>query len=508
MGGRQLRKQMKLKEPEPIFDSESSSSSSSEEIATNAFAMLNPVSSSESESDSSESTVEVDIPKPVPATEKQKQKSTNIDLISSKDFDALLKQQEWDIVESHKEVPKMETTPSALFKINPKLFNFEAELNRQFGTNYSRFTKAQLVQLNPNWPRFHNCGLSLHSIDSNQQYCHSKQYQDIEFQFLNFFVTMDIPSILHLNQLYPTHLNTLLLVSEQHRQSNVDGASDFIQRGLLVLQKSINYNNFKLNFKIQENRSFFIFLLKHIYYMNRKGAWNTSFELSKFLLSADLSDPVCISSLIDFQALMAKQYEWLDDFVAQSDVLKYPNLLYSQALSSYLQNNPNDDLLLKAFLNCPNIGLDLLHHPVDDLFSGLYKQQHSKLWTEQAASQWLQRIGSQYLESLKALEPPVAPVLVPNKAMYRFMVIMDYDLFKFIPENQRHLGILFDPFPPATGGYMTYLKTQMDQRTQLFDRQTISSSTHPLSGLLQTLLPWINNVDDENRQDEADEELE
>ena len=513
---RQVRKQLKLKEPEPIIES-SSSEEEEEEMPQrhNAFAMLNKDSSSSSEEDSStdgtsscESSPDINSPD---ISEKKPHKTANIEELSVDELNIILQNQDWDVVTSAPPVQPLIKKENNLLHINPKLFNFEAELNRQFGTQTRTNGKPQLIQINPNWPRFHNCGLSLQYIESNWQYVHSKQYSEIEFQFLNFFVTMDIPSLVRLNQLYPSHINTLLLISEQHRPSDVDMASDYIQRALAVLQKSINYNLLTLDYFKQENRSLFIILVKHIYYLNRKGAWQSSFEIAKFLFKINKTDPMYIGSLIDFLAIMSKQYNWLDEFIINnSDIIMclYPNMWYTQALGWFLQDKDACSImLLKAFHKCPCIGLALMGHGTEEIHGLLYKQMHSKLWTaEQSIQQWLNKIGNQYLDSLKTLEPPAPPASIKIKnPLYRFIILMDYDLFKYIPESKRAFAYVFDPFPPVgKGTYMAYLELQMEQRKQLFDTRAIANTTHPLAGLLQTLLPWINDVQG-NEQEEEDE---
>ena len=482
-GGRQVKKQLKLREPEPLTTSDSSSDS--DEAPTNAFAMLNE-SSSSSESSSDDSVVKVDVPKPIIA-KKQKSSST-IEDISVQELDEILKNQKWEVEETLPISPEPEKSSNLLFIVNPKKFDFESELNRQFGATSTRFTKAQLVQLKPNWPKFHSSGHSLQFIDSEYQYVHSKQYQEVEFQFLNFFTTMDVQSIFQLLQIHPTHLNSLLLISEQHRQSDIDSASDLIQRGLLLLQKSLKYTNMTFSYAIEENASLFIFLLKHVYYLNRKGAWQAAFEVCKFILSLNSDDPFYVGSLIDFQAVMAKEYSWLDDYIAVSDIKKYPNLLYTQALSLFMQQKSSDLILKKAFINYPAIGNELLGNQSDDLYAMLYKQQHSKLWTEQKIQYWLNSFKSKQFDIIS---------VKPSESVYRMIIVMDYDLIKFIPEDQRPHGHIFMPFPEKTGKYSEYINLQLKQRNEIFNRQNISNDTHPLAGLFQTLLPWMNPPQDE-----------
>eukprot|EP00834_Sanchytrium_tribonematis_P001915 NODE_51_length_31136_cov_0.357670.p3 type:complete len:500 gc:universal NODE_51_length_31136_cov_0.357670:16668-15169(-) len=496
MSGRQVKKQLKLsRNPEPIISSSSDDSSSSIENTVNAFAMLN---NDDLSSEESESSLEIEVPEPIVQNQSKSFSKKHIDDLSEKQLSELLDKQQWENIESNQSSSDEEILE--FFPINAKLFNFEAELNRNFGNAQPRFSKPNLVQNKPAWARVQSSGLLCQIVNNHYQISHSKQYSEVEFQFLNFFVTTDIQSIAQLSQIHSGHLNTLLLISEQYKASDVEMASDFVQRGLYVLQRFANYNNFTLDYNIEENRTFFILLLKHIYYVNRKGCWNASFELTKFLAKLDSSDPLYAIGIIDFQAIMAKQYDWLQSFAQNFDNLdSYPNLLYSVALSYFIQEDSKaDDVLLKAFQKYPSIGKKLAGLEVSDLLAELSGQLHSKLWTDQKNSNWLKKIHDRYLDTFKTLnvvkEPE--PLLIPQSA-YRHSIIMDYDLFKYIPNELRNSAQPHDPLPPVLGRYGQYLKTQLDQQKQLFGQHTnLRSDVNPLQGLLQTLLPWVNNVED------------
>jgi hypothetical protein len=170
-------------------------------------------------------------------------------------------------------------------------------------------------------------------------------------------------------------------------------AADFVERALYTFEAafhvlfSVTTGQCRLDYNVFENRAFFLALHRHIEGVALRGATQTAFELCKLLysLSPD-EDPLvgrvfacrCLSGfshvicvcvwaglqgallMVDFYALQAGAYPWLQDFCARLEPTKalswLPNFAYSLAFAAHAAQKPDAEALLHlAILRFPHV---------------------------------------------------------------------------------------------------------------------------------------------------------
>ena len=89
----------------------------------------------------------------------------------------------------------------------------------------------------------------------------------------------------------------------------------------------------RVDFSWEPNRPLFYALFKHMQHLGRRGCHRTALEVCKLLLSLDSDDPMGSLFCIDYFALRAEQYEWLQRFVREYGKERSLALLPSFSLS-------------------------------------------------------------------------------------------------------------------------------------------------------------------------------
>jgi hypothetical protein len=74
---------------------------------------------------------------------------------------------------------------------------------------------------------------------------------------------------------------------------------------------------------------------------SNRGCWKTAFEFSKLLLAlSPEEDPLAMILVVDFYALRASRFEWVEQLVDEWDgtrqLLWLPNIAYSIAYAEYV----------------------------------------------------------------------------------------------------------------------------------------------------------------------------
>ncbi|CAF0744909.1 unnamed protein product [Brachionus calyciflorus] len=273
-----------------------------------------------------------------------------------------------------------------LFNIESKHLNADNEMIRMFGAKIvqaeknstqsnqrggnkrtvNRFKNNVIVNRKATWPEFTREGLSMRLLNENDTgsntteftFEHNKDYQLVQFQFLDAVESLDHNNIINVLQLNRYHIDSLIQLSDVSRiHDDTQMAADLIERALYAFQNSFhpsfkfasNLNkSFKLDYNRVENRGFYICLFKHILYIGGKACYRTSFELCKLLLSLDVeNDPLGVILLIDFFAIRSSQYEYMVEFYDTFNNLKHlnlmPNMIMSYALAHfYLYSKTNN----------------------------------------------------------------------------------------------------------------------------------------------------------------------
>ncbi|XP_069986602.1 ribosome quality control complex subunit TCF25 [Penaeus vannamei] len=224
-----------------------------------------------------------------------------------------------------------------LLMVEHKHLNPQNEMKRIFGSRVVQANENKrrgrpsrsgrstwIVQGQPQWSQHQKPGISMVLVDSDTpypvfKYVHSTAYQQFQFKFLEAVESLNPENIMTLLNLEPFHVDTLLQVSEIFRLGDDSAmAAMLIERALYVLESSshpmfnIATGACRLQYRQQENRSFFIALFRHILNVGRKGCYRTALELCKLLLNLSPDDdPLAVSLMLDFYALRAQEYSWL-----------------------------------------------------------------------------------------------------------------------------------------------------------------------------------------------------
>ncbi|ORX88464.1 DUF654-domain-containing protein [Basidiobolus meristosporus CBS 931.73] len=277
----------------------------------------------------------------------------------------------------------------SLLTVDPRALDADAEMKRIFGSKIvneelkkrrqaRNFKKTILAVPTDSWPRLDKLGLSMELLENNQntlhfKFVHNLLYQTIQFKFLDCVISHDPNNIARLSHMYPYHADTLLQLSEIAKHSgDIAMAAELIERALYGFERSF-HSQFnlttgacRLDYRIGENRSFFLAICRHLQFLARRGCWRTAFEFNKLLLSLSPDeDPLGALLSLDFYALKSQDYEYLLKFYSEwdSDLSRYPSFLYSCALAQFkLESKSNMKghqeslaMLSKAILRFPAV---------------------------------------------------------------------------------------------------------------------------------------------------------
>ncbi|CAF1213181.1 unnamed protein product [Adineta steineri] len=207
------------------------------------------------------------------------------------------------------------------------------------------------------WPNYFKFGLLMKpssplsetAINTGNyfQFEYDKDYQRLQIQFFDHVDQHNLQGIMDILRHHPYHIDALIHLSDVSRmQDDTPTAVDLIERALYSFQQSfhplfsITRGECRLEYRIQENRSFFISLFKHIIYIGERGCSRTALEFCKVLLSLDpIDDPLAIVLLLDYYAIRSEEYNYLIRFYSeQNQRLKLdglPNFIYSLSLAYF-----------------------------------------------------------------------------------------------------------------------------------------------------------------------------
>ncbi|KAG8562992.1 hypothetical protein GDO81_015891 [Engystomops pustulosus] len=252
----------------------------------------------------------------------------------------------------------------ALLYVEHRNLNPETELKKFFGSRAvmgdQRPRQRQRLQHRSTWltspkntwPRYSKTGISMRLLETKRgvQYFtfeHQRDYQQVQFKFLDAVESMDPNNIVLLLQMNPYHVDSLLQLSDVCRlQEDQEMARDLIERALYSLECafhpvfSLTSGTCRLDYCRQENRGFFLALFKHIMFLEKRGCLRTALEFCKLVLSLDPeNDPLCMLLLVDYLALRAREYLFLirifDEWEAHRNLSQLPNFAFSVPLALF-----------------------------------------------------------------------------------------------------------------------------------------------------------------------------
>lgn len=225
----------------------------------------------------------------------------------------------------------------------------EATARRTHGRGGMPYRKTVLAAPKDTWPRFTKMGLQMRRDDDAEcpgfLFVHSKEYQRVQMRFLAAVQTLDPAQISHLLEAYPSHIDSLLQLSEVMRMNgDSQTAADFVERALFCFEQAfhpaINFatGECRLKYVSYPNRGFFLALFRHVVNVGNRGCWRTAFELSKLLLAlAPDEDPLAATLMIDYYAVRSGQFAWLmrlaQEWEDDHKLSWLPNMAYSIAFA-------------------------------------------------------------------------------------------------------------------------------------------------------------------------------
>ncbi|KAH7388030.1 hypothetical protein KP509_16G053800 [Ceratopteris richardii] len=214
--------------------------------------------------------------------------------------------------------------------------------------NYMK--RTMLVTPREMWP-FWDESISMeltHVKDGLQyfKYVYSPAYMETQKKYEMSGAFHDPNSMAILLAQHPFHLDSLLALAELYKQlGEYQQSVEWLERAIFALECAWHpsFNPFtglcRLPFEHDTNKNFFYALYKHMLHLGRRGCHRSALEVCKLLLNLDSDDPLGALFSIDYFALRAEQYEWLEHFVdcynSDTSLWLLPNFSFSLAVSRF-----------------------------------------------------------------------------------------------------------------------------------------------------------------------------
>uniref|UniRef100_A0A3P9H7C4 Transcription factor 25 (basic helix-loop-helix) n=1 Tax=Oryzias latipes TaxID=8090 RepID=A0A3P9H7C4_ORYLA len=468
----------------------------------------------------------------------------------------------------------------SMLHVEHRNLNPETELKRYFGAravlgdlrprqrNRHFHRSTWMTSPKDSWPRFTRPGISMTLLETKDgiQYFtfeHSRDYQHVQFKFLDAVESMDPNNIVALLQLNPYHIDSLLQLSDVCRiQEDQEMARDLIERALFSFECafhplfSLTSGSSRLDYLRPENRAFFLALYKHMMFLEKRGCPRTALEYCKFILSLDPdSDPLCMLLVIDFLALRSREYKYLlqiyQEWEEHRNLSQLPNFAFSTALCHFHLSQQEDvdaderaklrqeanQILQNALIMFPGVLMPLLdlctvqadtavtshsffgiknqigQLPALAELTALYVGRTHNLWREAPVMLWLEESVKEVLRRVDAKDPLVEDCQNKRKQRYQSAPrnIHRHVLLSEIKEATSSLPLEvttqpvmgFDPLPPLDS-VVSYARPE---------RQNAGASNEStLSLFFRSLLPNFNlqggpRLEDEMEVARAGQEL-
>uniref|UniRef100_A0A8C4WCM3 Transcription factor 25 n=1 Tax=Gopherus evgoodei TaxID=1825980 RepID=A0A8C4WCM3_9SAUR len=450
--------------------------------------------------------------------------------------------------------------------------NPETELKRYFGARavlgdqrprqrqrpYIRST--WLTAPKNTWPRYSKTGIAMRLLETGRgvqhfTFEHHREYQQVQFRFLDAVESLDPNNIVLLLQMNPYHVDSLLQLSEVCRmQEDQEMARDLVERALYSLECafhpvfSLTSGTCRLDYRRPENRAFYLSLFKHMIFLEKRGCPRTALEFCKLILSLDPeNDPLCVLLLIDLLSLRAREYAFLtrmfQEWEGHRNLSQLPNFAFSVPLAYFLLSQQEElseaelsqaweraaHLLQHALIMFPSVLMPLLDHcsvqpdsrvtshsffglqaqisqpPALNQLVSLYVGRTHSLWKDPAIMAWLETNVHEVLRRVDTSEPVVEEFAQKRKVRYqsaprnisRHVILSELkEATAALPlevTSQPLMG--FDPLPPLDS-ITSYTRPERYFST--------SDSCFTLSLFFRSFLPNFT-LQGEVRQDGAEE---
>ncbi|KAL2088504.1 hypothetical protein ACEWY4_015403 [Coilia grayii] len=441
------------------------------------------------------------------------------------DIDAILETMEKSNGLSHQCDDGVKFDSRPVLYVEHRNLNPETELKRYFGARavlgdqrprqrqrqYHRNTWMSFPK--DTWPRFSKPGISMSHLETRNglhyfTFEHNRDYQQIQFKFLDAVESMEPNNIVVLLQMNPYHIDSLLQLSDVCRiQEDQEMARDLIERALYSFECafhpvfSLTSGVSRLDYLRPENRAFYLALYKHMMFLEKRGCPRTALEYCKLILSLDPeNDSLCMLLLIDFLCLRCREYSALirlyEEWEVHRNLSQLPNFAFSVAISYFQlsqqeectedeasrRRQKSDRLLQEALIMFPGVLiplLDLLSVQPDSAVSShtffgprsqmgqspalaqlvaLYVGRSHMLWKEGGVLLWLEGNVREVLRRVDSQDPLVEDYNNKRKSRYqsaprnihRHVILSEIKeaTAALPPEVTTQPVMGFDPLPP------------------------------------------------------------
>ncbi|XP_061077704.1 transcription factor 25 [Conger conger] len=476
------------------------------------------------------------------------------------DIDALLESIETTNGLSHEKDSCSSAGSRYVLYVEHRNLNSETELKRYFGARavlgdqrprqrQRQFHRSTWMTIpKDTWPRFSRPGISMSLLESRDglqhfTFEHNRDYQQVQFKFLDAVESMDPNNIVALLQINPFHIDSLLQLSDVCRiQEDQEMARDLVERALYSFECafhpvfSLTSGTSRLGYQRPENRAFYLALYKHMMFLEKRGCPRTALEYCKLILSLDPeNDPLCMLLLVDFLSLRSREYTSLirlyDEWEVHRNLSQLPNFAFSVALAYYhlsLQEDlpeaesghmkqRSDQLLQNALIMFPSVLLPLLdlctvqpdtavsshvffgpksqlgQPPALSELVSLYVGRSFALWKEGGVMVWLEGNVREVLRRVDSKDPLVEDSANKRKQRYqsaprnihRHVILSEIkEATATLPLEVTTQPVMgFDPLPPLDS-VMSYVRPERQNGT--------ASNESTLSLFFRSLLPNFN----------------
>lgn len=365
------------------------------------------------------------------------------------------------------------------------------------------------IQGKEEWPRATLGGLGMELVEKRSdgtveyRFIHTTSYQRVQKEFEGCVASMDPQRMLHLLHYNPSHISTLLQVSEIAKQQRDSAAAgDYLERALFNFGRAIHstfstnlsQGKARLDFRRPENREFWLAGWRYISTLGVRATWRTAFEWSKLLLSlSPEEDPYCIRLMIDQLAIRGRALQQLVDLV-DSDHLQRawkipPNLAFSVALAHDALKNPEKarsslQLAMKAYPwvasgLCKELEISptpktiwgiLPNNDFQQLLQQLYVTKAKSLWDTTAGTSLLVEVAYSFDQPLGPGDNPYWLQHIDERNLARHVILSeDQSLISLLDPRFKELYTsVSDPLPPVDS-VLSYQEEVIDRNKLLAD---------------------------------------
>uniref|UniRef100_A0A8D2JJ24 Transcription factor 25 n=1 Tax=Varanus komodoensis TaxID=61221 RepID=A0A8D2JJ24_VARKO len=410
-----------------------------------------------------------------------------------------------------------------LLYVEHRNLNPETELKRYFGaravlgdqrprTRQRQYACSTWLTVPKNtWPRQSKAGISMALLETKRgvqhfAFEHHREYQQVQFKFLDAVESMDPNNLVLLLQLNSSHVDSLLQLSDVCRmQEDQEMARDLVERALYTLECafhpmfSLTSGTCRLDYRRPENRAFYLALFKHMTFLEKRGCPRTALEFCKLLLSLDPeNDPLCMLLLLDLLSLRAREYAFLtrvfQEWEGHRNLSQLPNFAFSVPLAYFFLSQQEDlpdvershaheraaGLIQQALIMFPSVLMPLLDRcsvqpdsavsshaffgleaqlsspPALTQLVSLYVGRTHSLWKDPAVMAWLETNVHAVLRRVDARDPALedaerkARYQNAPRNVYRHVVLSEIkEATAALPPEVTSQPIMgFDPLPP------------------------------------------------------------